>query len=117
MPTPSLPHFGFPFTRTATGVQTVEQRSTEHIMAQEDVVAYCPLGYREDRPEFGWPWPDLALMPIDTKPLIRALNTFVPDATATVARAQELASGVFEIDVNVTVAPSGDDTGASQGVD
>lgn len=102
---PLRPHFAFPFTRTATGVQVVEQGSDPHIMAQENVVAYCPLGYREERPEFGWPFPDLALMPIDAEPLLNALNSFVPNGKATLAQAQEIAAGVFEIDVNIQIAP------------
>lgn len=110
---PNRPHFAFPFTRTATGVQSVEQDSEEHILAQEQMVAYCPLGYREERPEFGWPWPDLQLMPIDATPLLNALNTFVPDANATLARAYMVAAGVFEIDVNVQIKSS-DATGVTQ---
>lgn len=113
MLSPNRPHFAFPFTRTSTGVQVVEQGSEEHIMAQEQVVAYTPLGYREERPEFGWPWPDLQLMPVDPTPLLNALNTFVPDANATLERAAMISAGVFEIDVDAQIK-SGDATGVTQ---
>lgn len=116
MPLPSRPHFSFPFTRTATGVASCEQDSEEHIMAQANMVAYCPLGYREDRPEFGWPWPDMVLMPVPATPLLNALNTFVPNGQFTLANAEQIAADTFEIDVNVGIK-SGDATGVSQEVD
>ena len=122
MPLPSRPHFSFPFTLTAKGSKTVEQGSTEDIMAQAQVVAYCPLGYRQDRPEFGWPWPDLSLMPIDTSPLEDALNRFLnPQAQAEVqidpAALANAALGIQNIYVNINIPTGGDAVGASQEVD
>lgn len=119
MPKPARPHIAFPFTRSATGIQTVEQGSTEHFMAQANVVAYCPIGYRQDRPEFGWPWPDLEVMPIDSAPLVDALNRYLdssvkaeavidPDALANAAL------GIQNININVEIPTGGDATGATQ---
>lgn len=85
-------------------------------MAQANMVAYTPLGYREERPEFGWPFPDLTLMPIPATPLLNALGTFVPNGEFTLADAEQIAAGVFEIDINVGIK-SGDNTGVSQGDD
>lgn len=82
-------------------------------MAQAFVVANCPLGYREERPEFGWEWPDMKLMPIDATSLLNALTVFVPDGTFTLAQAQQVAADTFDMTINVGTA-TGDQTGVSQ---
>lgn len=115
---PDTPHLAFPFSRSPSGViNVVEQDSVEHIMACEQVIARCPLGYRDERPEFGWPWPDLRLMPLDPTPLINALNQFEPRAAAiSVPDANALANaalGVDVINVNIPIA-SRDGTGSAQ---
>lgn len=74
------PHFAFPFTfNTTTGsVDVVEQDTIEHINACCQVIIRCPLGFRIDRPEFGWPFPEFATVPIDTTALVAALEEFEP---------------------------------------
>jgi hypothetical protein len=72
------PHFAFPFTLGPNGkVNVVEQDTPEHVASQANVVVACPLGFREDMPEFGWPWPEFANIPIDTQALQQALWQFV----------------------------------------
>lgn len=117
---PKRPHFAFPFSRSADGttINVNEEGSSEQIMTNVQMVARCPLGYRLERPEFGWPWPDLEMMPIDSQPLLNAIKTFVgPRAKAIdIGDPQALiheALGTQQINVNVQTQ-SGDDTGVTQ---
>jgi hypothetical protein len=71
------PHFAHPFVR---GGHVVEQDDPEHIKACATRVVLCPVGFRDDRPEFGWPWPEFANAPIDTDELRQALKQFEPRA-------------------------------------
>ena len=119
MPQPLNPHFSFPFTLTDTGAETVEQGSTEHIMAQAQVIAYCPLGYRQERPEFGWPWPDLQVMPIDADALVQALNRYLESPVTAVAEIDpealaNAALGIQNMTIDIQIPTGGDATGASQ---
>jgi hypothetical protein len=122
MPTPERPHFAFPFARAAGGgsVAVIEQDSQEHIMACAQVIANCPLGARDERPEFGWAWPDLVELPLDPTPLIQALNQFEPRAHATAGvdpnALANAALGVANVPVNIQIQ-SADSSGVSQGAD
>lgn len=113
------PHFAFPFARGANGkVNVVEQDSPEHIMACENVIARCPLRARVERPDFGWRWPYMRALPLDTTDLIAALKRFEPRSEPTAESAQELAQvalGVADVNVNVGV-PNADPTGTGMGV-
>ena len=117
---PRSPHISYPFRRDPTTgkVVFVEQDSEEHVMSCVNMIARCPTGYREDRPEFGWDWPDMKLMPIDPSPLLNSIAAFEPRAHGTVTEddATQLAQaalGIQQIDVDVQV-PSTDSTGVSQ---
>lgn len=82
MPDVDVPHFSFPFQRGAAGqVETVEQDTIEHVMACENVIVRCPLGFRQDRPEFGWPFPEFQSTPLDLTELEAALRRFEPRGT------------------------------------
>lgn len=72
------PHLRFPFQRVGGRVNVVEQDDPEHVMSCNLVIVRCPLGFRDDRPEFGWPWPELGNAPIDLGPLRQALEQFEP---------------------------------------
>lgn len=89
-----LPHFAYPFGRTADGkaVAVVEQSSGQHISGQEYAVVVTPQGYRIERPDFGWPWPEFANVPLDLGPLQQALRSFVPDSDAKVTEWADAAS-------------------------
>lgn len=81
-----IPHFAFPFERGANGkVNVVEQDSADHVMSCEQVIVRCPVGWRDERPDFGWPFPEFATMPVDLSALEEALRRFEPrgDARAT----------------------------------
>lgn len=78
------PHFAYPFERDSiTGkVRVVEQDSSDHVMACENMIVRCPLGWRDDRPEFGWPWPEFRTIPLDLSGLESALRQFEPRSRA-----------------------------------
>ena len=104
MPYPETPHFAFPFARDPTtgSVKVVEQDTIEHIMGCETVIVSYPVGLREDRPEFGWPWPDLTNVPIDLGGLEQALRQFEPRGTATATQYLD-AIEAARVHVNVEV--------------
>lgn len=77
-----LPHFAFPFVRAGKKVAVVEQDTVEHVMACENVIVRCPLGFRQERPEFGWPWPTFQAIPVDLVQLETALRRFEPRGEA-----------------------------------
>lgn len=79
MSAPARPHFSAPFQRGSNGkVQVVEQGSDAHVLSQQRMVVQCPLGFRLERPDFGWSWPLFRNIPIDPAPLQDALDRFVP---------------------------------------
>jgi phage baseplate assembly protein W len=76
------PHFAFPFVRApAGGVLVVEQDTLEHVDACCQLIVRCPAGWREERPEFGWQFPEFRNAPIDPAPVVTALQRFEPRAT------------------------------------
>jgi phage baseplate assembly protein W len=82
---PDIPHFGFPFGRNDSGKVTVtEQGTLDHIRAQESAVVVTPLGFRDDRPDFGWEFSELLFssLPLNLAALADALRRFVPDSNA-----------------------------------
>lgn len=87
-----IPHFKHPFQRGISGrVQVDEQDTPEHVLSCEARIVLCPTGFRRERPEFGWPWPEFAPAPIDLGPLENALRQFEPRGDA---RAEEWADTV-----------------------
>jgi hypothetical protein len=79
------PHFDFPFRRGPDGkVAVVEQRSPQHITSQQLAVVLTPQGYRAERPDFGWEWPEFATIPLDLSSLRDAFIRLVPDADSTI---------------------------------
>ena len=93
--------------RPACGqVSVVEQDTVEHIMSCETVIASYPVGYRHDRPEFGWAWPDLTTYPIDTSGLEQALKQFEPRGKATVVDQylDAMVAASVHVDVEVEIA-------------
>jgi phage baseplate assembly protein W len=85
-------------------VNTVEQGSPEHIMACENVIVRCPLGFRDDRPDFGWPWPEFRTAPLDLSGLENALQTFEPRSTVTAREVADMAdAAIRDVEVDVEV--------------
>jgi phage baseplate assembly protein W len=99
------PHFEFPFRLGDDGkVVCVEQDTLEHIHSCESVIVRCPVGFRDDRPEFGWPFPEFQNIPIDTRGLEEALRTFEPRGRANAREYMEAAdAAVRGISVDVEV--------------
>lgn len=82
--TVSTPHFSYPFQRAAGGrVEVVEQDTDEHVMACENVIVRCPAGFRDERPEFGIPFPEFHTAPVDVAGIEDALRRFEPRSSAT----------------------------------
>lgn len=95
------PHFAFPFQLGYDGkVGVVEQDSIEHVVACENVIVRCPLGFRDDRPEFGWPFPTFQTTPLDLSSLESALNRYEPRGNA---NAVEYADAVDEAIRHISV--------------
>lgn len=98
------PHFEFPFRRVGGKVAVVEQDTVEHVHSCQNVIVRCPLGFRDDRPEFGWPFPEFVNVPVDTRALEQALNEFEPRANArAVEWADEADFAVRNISINAEV--------------
>lgn len=102
----SRPHFDFPFRRSPlTGkVAVVEQDTEAHVIACENTIVRCPLGFRDDRPDFGWDMPEFRPIPLDLQPLETALRKFEPRGKATASQyldAAEAATLHVPIDVEV----------------
>jgi phage baseplate assembly protein W len=100
-----IPHIAFPFSRGTDGkVAVVEQDTVEHVMSCENVIVRCPLGFRVERPEFGWPFPEFQTAPLDLEALKKALDTFEPRGHADVTQWRdeaEQATQHVQIDVEV----------------
>lgn len=84
---PARPHFSWPFQRGADGrVGVVEQDTLEHVDSCCQLIVRCPVGFRLERPEFGWAFPEFQTIPIDLGPLEDALTRFEPRATPTISQ-------------------------------
>ena len=97
-----IPHFAYPFTRTGGAVNVVEQDSPEHIGACENVIVRCPLGFRLERPEFGWPFPEFRQIPLDLHPLLEALSRFEPRGHPTAVQYADAAEAAVQ-HISITV--------------
>lgn len=99
------PHFAFPFVLGANGhVNVIEQDTEEHISSCENVIVRCPQGFRAERPEFGWPWPEFANVPIDVTSLEQALRRFEPRGRARAIEYADAASAAIRhISVSIEV--------------
>lgn len=102
-----IPHFAFPFARargTNGKVGVVEQDEERHVMSCENVIVRCPTGFREDRPEFGWPFPEFGNTPLNLAPLEDALDRFEPRGEANASEYADAANAaVRHIPVDVEV--------------
>ena len=77
------PHFAYPFERGSNGkVKIVEQDDPEHVLACENVIVRCPVGFRVERPDFGIPWPDYRQV-VDPDEMAAAMRQFEPRSELT----------------------------------
>lgn len=94
---PDRPHFSYPFVRGADSkIGVAEQDTLEHVNACVNVIIRCPLGFRQERPEFGWPFPEFQTIPIDLGPLEDALTRFEPRATPTISQYADAAEDAVQ---------------------
>lgn len=99
------PHFAYPFALVGAHVATVEQDTEEHLMTCANHVARCPTGFRDERPDFGWSFPEFRTAPLDPEGLVVALERFGPAArfTATeVADAADATTRRITIEMGMT---------------
>jgi hypothetical protein len=62
----TTPHFAFPYNFNAKGQSVVvEQDSPGDLLARAANVAVCPVGFREDNPEYGIPSLLFQTVPLD----------------------------------------------------
>lgn len=80
-----LPHFGHPFKRG----NVVEQDTDKHVMACENVIVRCPVGFRLERPDFGIPWPEYR-QHIDPSELTSAMMRLEPRSRLTATEIRSL---------------------------
>lgn len=99
------PHFAYPFQRGPSGkVNIVEQDTAEHIICCENVIVRCPLGWRLERPEFGWQFPEFYPVPVPTSALETALQRFEPRGNADAIEYADVADAAIrhmQVDVGV----------------
>jgi phage baseplate assembly protein W len=96
------PHFAYPFQRGANNrVNVVEQDSIEHVDTQANIVVRCPTGFRVDKPEFGWPFPEFHNVPIDTAALQAAITRWVGAHVTADEYAEAADQAMRRIDVEV----------------
>lgn len=95
---PAAPHIKFPLQRDpVTGqVIVVEQDTPDHVMSCEMVIVNHPVNYRQDRPEFGWAWPDLAGLPLNLGSLEQALRQFEPRGNASATQYADAAQAAVQ---------------------
>lgn len=99
-----IPHFAYPFGRGDNGkVAVVEQDTIEDVMACENVIVRCPIGFREERPDFGWAFPTFQTGELDLSSLTSALAQFEPRGDADVTPWEDEANAAVR---NVTVEVS-----------
>jgi phage baseplate assembly protein W len=97
-----VPHFAFPFGRSDGKVAVVEQDTSQHVMACENVIVRCPVGFRNERPEFGWRFPQFDPVPLDVRPLEAALARFEPRGHANAEEhADAVSAAVRHISIEV----------------
>lgn len=91
------PHWGWPFVRSGTGgIPVVEQDTVEHVNACVNVIIRCPVGFRQERPEFGWAFPEFQTLPLDLGPLEDALTRFEPRATPDIVQYADAAEAAVQ---------------------
>ena len=94
-PAPDIPHVAFPLTFNVNGPGYVDQNTLEHLASQVYGVLVCPIGYRDDIPAFGIPWPQFTNAPPNTQAIQEAILQWVPSATLDVSSYQDPSSDQF----------------------
>lgn len=77
-----FPHFDLPFRWVNGHLAVVEQDTVDDITNQVAAVVRCPLGFRDEFPDFGWPQPEFEQVPLSTIEREQRINDLVPGAHA-----------------------------------
>jgi hypothetical protein len=101
------PHFDLPFRFGADGqLATVEQGSTKDVYNKVATLALCPLGFRDELPEFGWPQPVFESTPLDLAQRQALTDEWVPDARAVLSEHGDTVDDAVRT-ITVNVNPEG----------
>jgi hypothetical protein len=101
-----FPQFDLPFRFENGQLATVEQDSLADIVNKVETLVRCPLGFRDELPEFGWPQPAFETTPLDVSRQQALIDEWVPDARAVLS---EHGSSTDEAvrTIQVTIDPEG----------
>lgn len=95
-------HFSFPFRRGADGKVVCDVQDTQdHVMTQVNVVVAYPLGYRDEKPTFGIPWPAFEQAPIDGSQVQVAVERQVPNCNIDWTEAAGVTTDIRVLDLDV----------------
>jgi hypothetical protein len=109
---PDIPQkFKWPFRRTPEGdrVDLTSQDNPSHVDACGQVTIRTPVGWFDDFPEFGWPFPEFVNIPVDPAPVLQALKQFGHPAGSYTAEeyADAIQAAVRFVDILQTVDTEG----------
>lgn len=87
----------------AVTVEAVEQDSTEDLIHQALALFLCPVGYRDDLPEFGMPSPLFDQAPLDLDEQRRAIARWIPGVDVFVSEGADIIdAAVRHLQVNIS---------------
>lgn len=87
----SVPHLASPFSFNAKGIaHTVEQDSPEDHRTRAYNVVVCPIGFRDDLPEYGIPELLFSRVPLDTEALKTAIERWAEIEEVSATEAEEI---------------------------
>lgn len=95
-----VPHFQFPFARTGGKLAVVEQDTGEHVESCVDVILNCPAGFRDERPDFGIPWPEYHNT-VDVQGIEEAVRRLEPRVQSTSGLVDRAQAAMGEADVQI----------------
>ena len=76
-----LPHFSLPFRFTSPYAAVTEQDSIDEIGDCVLAILSCPIGFREELPQFGIEDLTFTEQPLDTEDLAAVIDTWEPRAS------------------------------------
>lgn len=87
-----------------------EQDTEQEIMGCEFVIVSYPVGFRDDRPEFGWAWPEMVQAPLATADLVEALKEFEPRAPVRIEEVYDAAMATVTLNTYVGIASDSEES-------
>lgn len=101
-----FPHFDLPFRFDGNQLATVEQGTESDIRTKVLTLVSCPLGHRDELPEFGWPQNLFDATPLGTSQHQALLDEWVPDARAVLTESGSTLDEALRR-ISITIAPEG----------